>query len=581
MKKLTLSAVLAAMLCLLLIFSGCANTANCDDEKMQNYSIDDMTMFVGDTASLPLGGADVTLSQNGIVAIENGTIRALAAGTVTVTTRMECVEGSFDITVEDNSIAVTVNNGANGSIAGVESGSYPAGTKLSVTITADAFNYIPTLKVNGKNVDLKIATPVYTADITVTEDTAVEVTYFDYTTRGGSAILAARRDLVAAESTRMATTLFMFDKDLVYESATEVFEHYALSADTVYVGIPYTSGNQSLDAFMTNVAYTDSDGINHMDTSAFFSPRWGFLLGASCADMAYWSQNKVSNTISYAYAQDMTEVTGLYKVGDYTYATTTNEKGHVVLVDTSVDVANNGAQKMYEAYGLLQKGDVATQYFGDANHAIVIADVVVKYNNDGSVNGKTSYILYDDLNGNYTRRYPVSVNGQTIEAPTACRNDYSMYFEQMYNNSYLPMTCKELLTPEDLVDESTVTDTVAAADLDFSTLVSGKLDFNYYISYAVMEITDAEGVTVQKATRFANEHDRRDPTADHTTFNMGYFAERHNFAWSEATSETYALYKEDNMINPTLLASGDYHCTVTVHLGNESVMVVRDFDFTV
>ena len=55
MKKYTLTALLAVVLCLLLIVSGCANI-NCDDEKMQNYYIEDMTMFVGETAQLPMAG---------------------------------------------------------------------------------------------------------------------------------------------------------------------------------------------------------------------------------------------------------------------------------------------------------------------------------------------------------------------------------------------------------------------------------------------------------------------------------------------------------------------------------------------
>lgn len=581
MKKLTLTAVLAMMLCLLLIFSGCANS-NCDESKLQNYVTDDITLAIGETASLPTSGDDlvVTLSKEGIVAVENGTIRALAAGNVQVTARLECLEQVIDVTVVDNTRSVTVNNGAGGSISGVESGSYPVGTKLNVTITADAFNYIPTLKVNDKVVELKIATPVYTAEVTVEEDTTISVTYYDYTKRGDNAVLSARRDLVEAESTRMATTLFMYDKNLGYSSASEDFSKLNLKADTYYAGIPYTSGCQSINAYLTNVAYTDEYGVNHMDTSAYIGPRWGFLLGASCADMAYWAQAQVSDTISYSYAANMTETTGLYKVGDYIYTTRIDSEGRVVLADSKADCTTNGDQKMFEAYALLQKGDVATSWDEDFNHAIVIVGVHVERNSNGTINGTGSYITFDDLNGNYGRSYTTTVNGKTITALTACRNDYTWTFNQIFNDGYLPMTCKELLTPEDPVGATVITDS-EAGNLSFDTLIKGQLESNYYFSHAVMEIKDAQDNTVQKATRFGRESDYRDRSLTHCDFSVSYFAERHNFAWSTSTSEMYALYSEDNMINPTILESGNYHCTLTAYMSNGDVMVVRDFDFSV
>jgi hypothetical protein len=46
-------------------------------------------------------------------------------------------------------------------------------------------------------------------------------------------------------------------------------------------------------------------------------------------------------------------------------------------------------------------------------------------------------------------------------------------------------------------------------------------------------------------------------------------------------STGYTLYKEDNLLRPETLEKGDYHCKVTVFLGNGESFVVRDFDFTV
>jgi len=592
MKRYTLTALLAVVLCLLVLVSGCAGNTTCDEDKLQSYHIDDMTMFVGDTTSLPLGGADVTLSQNGIVAIENGTIRALSAGTVTITTRMECMESTFDITVEDNSRAVTVANGSHGTITGIETGSYPAGTKLDVTITAEAFNYIPTLKVNDEVIQLGVQSPVYTASITIEDDTNVEVTYFDYTLRGQSDIIAARQDLVVAESDKMVTTLFMYDRDLSFVSAIDETDHYSLTAGQLYRGMPYTSGNLSLNSYLQNVKYVEN-GVNHMDTDAYFGPHWGFLLGASCTDVVYWSMCQISDTLDFGFAQQMVERYGAYKVGDYTYTTQMSEDGIELLVNTKQDVIDNGEEVMFNAYALLQPGDACAYWFPDdpdtdeveqGNHSIVVAEVHVVTNDDGSINGNSSYIRFNDLNGNYQNVVQVEVGGELVDAISPCvyREDDAgrLMFSQMYTRGYLPMTCKELLSPEEPVCETELYDS-KAGELNFQNLCEGTIKCNYYMSFLEMEITDSEGNTVQKARRFTNEGDRRDPDITHSTFFMSYFMERHNFSWSPETNEDYALYRESDMIKPHELASGNYHCTLTVYVSNGDVFELRDFDFTV
>lgn len=454
------------------------------------------------------------------------------------------------------------NDESKGTLHGITAGSHDAYTTATVWIVPKG-TWIPSIKVNG----VLQNTPAHAFRLSLTADTTISVSYYDSAKRASDSVLAARRDIVEANGAKSSGALFIYDKDLIHENDTR----FNLQANVIHRGIPYNAGCMNLDSYMLGVEYTDADGVNHINTDLYMG-KWGFLYGASCADLVYWAWSEVSTSISFGYAQQMNEVHGCMKVGTYE---STVKNG--LYVDTFADVANNGKTVMYEAYAKLLKGDGGVFYFkgdekrGAGGHGILIADVKVVRNADGSINPKDSHILYHDTNGGY-HDTTFTVNGKEVPGRTAgCHYGWKS-FETMFKEGYLPVTCRELMYPSAPVAKLEVVDSLAGK-LDFNAVIDGVIHSNYYASYYTMEITDAAGNVVQKATRYTNE--------DHMDFKVSYFGSRYNLDWSSDTSSKYRLYGADDVIKPDYLNNGKYHCKLTAYFGNHESVVVRDFDFTV
>lgn len=385
--------------------------------------------------------------------------------------------------------------------------------------------------------------------------------------RAKDPVLAARRDLVEAEGARFSGTLFVYDKDLEHVNNTK----FNLTADVVHKGIPYVAGSMSYDAFMTGVKYQDEYGVYHMNTDLFQGTKWGFLWGASCADLVYWSWSQISSSISFGYAQEMVPEKGCLKVGEYE---STIENGFYV--DTFADCDANGEDVMFEAYAKLLKGDGGVFYKKGGGHGILIADVKVVRFEDGTIDPVDSYIIYHDTNGSYGKRI-IRLDEETeVDGRGATAHYTKKSFATMFKEGYLPVTCKELMDSRAEVAPVQVNDSMAG-NLNFDTILDGTITSNYYISHVTMEITDKAGNVYQTAIRY----DHEGLVDGKRVFYMDYFGSRYNLEWSSITSSDYRLYGADNVIKPDYLMNGQYHCKVTVFLGNHESVVVRDFDFTV
>ena len=120
------------------------------------------------------------------------------------------------------------------------------------------------------------------------------------------------------------------------------------------------------------------------------------------------------------------------------------------------------------------------------------------------------------------------------------------------------MTCKELLTSQDPVEEFTVRDS-KANELSYANLLAGVLESDYYISHVKMQILDADGNVVQSAVRATYEGCGRNGMYDsfknawvsitgesypekatdvtHRNIYLAQFGSQFNFVWSEQTGE--------------------------------------------
>jgi len=344
-------------------------------------------------------------------------------------------------------------------------------------------------------------------------------------------VLTQRRETAEAEMRRTMSLPIVYDADISYPIAGGSRQQQ-LKAGEIYYGLPYTNGSGCADAMLRN-ATVDAEGVYHV--TGFD----GYLMGNDCADAVFWAWARISNTITFRDTQNMTEKNGCLKVGSYENPDPIHEKTKQVCKD-------NGEQVMYAAYALTRPADAMVQRNDGAGHAIMVAETVTVYAEDGTIDGNESYILYHE---------------QSIP----CAVDQKLTFKMLYLTGYLPVTIRELVDADKAVEEVVVTDSVEAPNAE--NMLTGTVCANYRISDVWIQIQNAEGETVQFARRYVNEEEMYAFSMEHFLFSTHLW----NYSYQED------MYSD--FIDLEALESGSYTCTVTALLSTGDTVTVRHFSF--
>ena len=218
-------------------------------------------------------------------------------------------------------------------------------------------------------------------------------------------------------------------------------------------------------------------------------------------------------------------------VGDYIPEESYGDTG------TAVVTQKNGTEVMYESYAKLQKADALVRYKSANNHTMMAVSVNVVRNADGrtkTVDGiGTVYEIYG-VDKKYT-------------------------FDYLYRNTYIPVTCMELLDAAP-VDAPEVKDDIEVATAD--NLFAGTITSNKLIDCVTITVTDQAGKAVQKAAQNAYRSRPRE-------FIMSEFITGQPKEWSRG------------IVDLSKLTDGEYRCEVVCRLATGEEFTVRDFNFTV
>ena len=389
---------------------------------------------------------------------------------------------------------------------------------------------------------------------------------FGGTASGGSSVtvesvaenssLEQRREAVADEMRAMMTVLWTPDRDITYTitglgagSAT-----VALKKGTIYQGMPYTNGCGSRGSFLSyataqnNGVYTLS-GLTADILSGDAVPR----IGNSCSSALFWAWGKVSNSISFTNTKMMTETYGCLKVGNYAF------EGKDYGSNKSVDIcAANGEQVMFAAYAQAQMADGMVRRTGSGGHAIMVIDVQVTYNADGTIDGNASTATIIDQTEtdelNQTTTYIPGV-GEVVVFQTV---DRVRTFAQLYKSGYLPVTCKELVDSSPLAS-ATVADCTNSPNVD--NMFTGTIQASYRISMVTVTIYDQSGKAVQEAMCYGKP-------AELYKLKLSRFV---------ADAEQPAI---QGKVDVDALPAGTYRCKYTCQMSTGDNIVFRDFTIT-
>lgn len=264
-----------------------------------------------------------------------------------------------------------------------------------------------------------------------------------------------------------------------------------LSSDTVYGGMPYV-GNSEGNLYKFMLYYDEKTGI--LDVSAA-GQELGYIIGNQCSSSCYWAWARVSNSTTYLGTPDMLEYNGCIPVGDYVIDKSITNF-HKDVIRTKNITMDNGPEVMYASYAQMKPGDCIVRYTSKAGHVRMISsNPVVVYNEDGSINGKESYITYLDQDSTWDES--VQPDGTPILVQGGVDVKYS--FEKMLSNGYLPVTNPELagLKP---VEKATATINRTGACLTAELLANALVQTNYCMSDITVKIIDANGKVIYEHT---------------------------------------------------------------------------------
>jgi len=193
------------------------------------------------------------------------------------------------------------------------------------------------------------------------------------------------------------------------------------------------------------------------------------------------------------------------------------------------------------------------------NHTMMVVSCNVVRNSDGSINPTSSYVtVLEQTSSNVRNERTVEIDGVgTVYQIYGVDKKYT--FEYLYNNTYIPLTCMELIDASPVADP-VVTDTQEEHTID--NLFEGTINSTWLIDCVTVTITDQDGKVVQQMAQNA------------------YRSRPREFVMSELVTGQARQWGR-GLVDPDALADGNYTCEVVCRLNTMEEFVVRDFAFTV
>ena len=375
------------------------------------------------------------------------------------------------------------------------------------------------------------------------------------------AVIQARRDTVEAYMRSMATFLWTATEDVTYcfsrdtddPSIAASSKLIHIKAGRTYMGLPYAYSATTLESFLDYAGEPDEKGIypiSGLTYQAMSGNSSHTRMGNDCSSSVATSWSLIGASVYATTSGSYVPRYGIVNIGDYipeeSYGTT----------GTAVVIEKNGAEVMYESYALLQKSDALVRYKSANNHTMLVVSVNVVRNDDGSIDPTKSYaIVLEQTSTNVTKERTKTVEGiGKVYEIYGVDKKYS--FEYLVNNTYIPVTCMELVDAAP-IEDPVVTDSVDVPTAD--NLFTGTITSTRFVDCVTITITDQDGKVVQQAAQNAYRSRQRE-------FRMEEFITGLPKNWSRG------------IVDLDTLPVGEYHCDVVCRLTTGATYTMRSFD---
>ena len=375
-------------------------------------------------------------------------------------------------------------------------------------------------------------------------------------------IIYSRREIAENYMREMANILWRSDKDILYTISSNVKpeeaaenRQFKIVKGRLYKGVPYTYSGGTGESFLEYASEKDENGIytiSNLGWEALTGGSSTARVGNDCSATVILAWGQFSDSIKSANTKTMVPQRGYLKVGDYVadFADNSYSWKTAQLV--------NGYDRMYKAYALLQKADAVVYRGGTGGHAMFVTDVDVVYTSSGEIDGQKSTItVVEQTNKNFLneKKYFDEALGEDVYYIYGIDNKYT--FEKLVLSGYLPITCKELRSPE-MPAETVINDSLSKYSKD--TILTGVISSNRFMDSVTVSIFDNGGELVQKSTARAKR------SANYTEFDMQQFT-------------TDPAVSVIGKIDVAKLSKGTFRCELVCKMVNGEKIVVRNFEF--
>lgn len=330
-------------------------------------------------------------------------------------------------------------------------------------------------------------------------------------------------------------------KNLVYycpdgdEYCTQIY-----IAGLTYRGLPYTHNWGSLERFL--YCFNEDGTLKDWLPDTGYDG-WDMYIGNDCSGAVYWAWSKVCTSISFNVTNKQVPCYpeyGCIAVGDYDYSMSDK---------TDEIIEANGAEKMYECYSQLHKGDA---FVGLNNagyhHTRLVAEVFTYRTRDGELDPKVSCVVG---------------HGQGEQSNAKAGTTWWLYhtetFEQLLTNrTFLPITIREYADGVAPQAEVKVTGALEGR----GGLLTGTVSSNYSIKNVTVKVTDGKK-DVWDYSYFTAVSKHGDGEVPRATVKE-----------VELPVLSVAMTREAN-----LERGKTYHAVVAVLLANGETHTIKDVDF--
>lgn len=281
------------------------------------------------------------------------------------------------------------------------------------------------------------------------------------------------RDTVVQRMLEITTIEWKVKEDLVHNEGS-------FAVGWTYYGMPY----KHMGASLARIQYLlDEDGYIKDFAYELDSNELQNYMGNDCSTALIHALWTVSNSVDFGHCSRQypwDETGGCLYVGDW------EPDPSLSVTDSSLHIAYNGEQKIYEAYAQLKKGDFYVYNIPDVGgHTRMAAEnAVVAYNQDGTINPNYSYVTSHEQGWTTT--------DETNKTHTTCRANHQYTFANLLFDGAVPVTCEELVTGE---MEPATCEMIGGLDGRLG-LTTGTVKTNYYLDYVDLVICDESGEEV-------------------------------------------------------------------------------------